>query len=48
MDEIGDQDWADRTEISDISNEDFEEEELKAFIEECTDFIGPFELEDEQ
>jgi hypothetical protein len=35
-------------EISDISDEDFDEEELKVFIEECTGLIGPFELEDEQ
>jgi hypothetical protein len=35
-------------EIPDISDEDFDEEELKVFIEQCTDFIGPFELEDEQ
>jgi hypothetical protein len=35
-------------EIPDISDEDFDEEELKGFIEACTDFIGPFELEDEQ
>jgi hypothetical protein len=30
-----------------VSDEDFDEEELKVFIDECTDFIGPFELEDE-
>jgi hypothetical protein len=31
-----------------ISDEDFDEEELKVFIEACTDFIGPFELENAQ
>jgi hypothetical protein len=35
-------------EIPEISDENFDEEELKVFIDECTDFIGPFELEDEQ
>jgi hypothetical protein len=35
-------------EIPDISDEDFDEEELKVFLEECTDFIGPFKLEYEQ
>jgi hypothetical protein len=35
-------------EILDISDDDIDEEELKVFIEECTDFVGPFELEDKQ
>jgi hypothetical protein len=35
-------------EIPDISDDDFDEEELRVFIEACTDFIGPFGLEGEQ
>jgi hypothetical protein len=35
-------------EIPAIWDEDFDEEELKVFIEACTDFVGPFELDLEQ
>jgi hypothetical protein len=32
--------------ISDVTDHDLDEDELKVFIKECTDFIGPFKSED--
>jgi hypothetical protein len=34
--------------ISDVMNDDVDEDEPKVFIEECTDFISPFKSEDDE
>jgi hypothetical protein len=34
--------------ISDVTDDDFDEDELKVFFEECTDFIGSFKSEDDE
>jgi hypothetical protein len=31
-----------------ISDDDSDEEQLKVFIDECADFIGPFDFEAEE
>jgi hypothetical protein len=34
--------------ISDVADDDLDEDELQVFIEECTDFIGPFKSENDE
>jgi hypothetical protein len=34
--------------ISDVTGDDLNEDELKVFIKECTGFIGPFKSEDDE